>query len=771
MTGPSAGGKFDPAGSGENGDVGLPGRNSAGGADRSAARSGSCPPSEEARTPVYSGLGRHARRIYLALPAGRRAKLLAKDAIFLVLSPFIRHTRAYKAWKKFRFLDGRPAWVSVSRAVSRQSLARYVADLLERSDVRHGAERVEIASIAIPSNSLVDKLIAFYEPHFSAASQCSSPWQDSSAWVWIARAVPQFVGHYQPHLPGDLGFYAPGAAEVIREQVRLARLYGVHGFCFHYYWSPAKTVANRSLQQYMASELHGMPFCICWANEESQSHADSSASDMSATLGASEHRDAAFIRDAEHVLLHPDYLRIGGRPLLIISRPALVPRLRELLQRWRDYFRESRHGELFLAMLQRDDEDPREYGFDAAIEFPPYSLTGDLAPLNGRLQIVNPNYDGRVVDSGDILKRASSRQVPPYDLFRGIFPMWDNEARHPGAGYTVAHSTPAHYRRWLACALEYAREHPVQGERMVFVNAWNAWMDGAHLEPDSRHGYAYLQATREVLQRHAAQSAGFFRVSPSPMGAEPAAPVRVCVVIHAFYPELLAEILALLDGWTLPYRIVVTTVQDRVAQVEAVLQGVEVPVEVVVVENHGRDILPFLRVAASLVDVGERLILKLHTKRSLHRTDGNAWRRDMLYKLADKTNAERIFRAFKDNGKVGLVAPDGHVLPMSANWKANADRVRFLCDCMGIASAELESEAFAAGSMFYIRTEALRPLLDMRFDPSEFEGEAGQVDGTLAHAIERCFSIVARNSGFLVTQSGKPAQPARPSNDSQHSDG
>jgi glycosyltransferase involved in cell wall biosynthesis len=151
-------------------------------------------------------------------------------------------------------------------------------------------------------------------------------------------------------------------------------------------------------------------------------------------------------------------------------------------------------------MAQYDAEDPRVYGFDAAIEFPPHKPGRGLPHALGDLEIVNSDYRGYPVLYDDIVELAKSAPAADYPLFRGVFPSWDNEARKPGAGYTFIDSTPAKYRAWLTASITCARKFPVAGENIVFINAWNEWAEGAYLEPDRRFGYAYLQATREALE-------------------------------------------------------------------------------------------------------------------------------------------------------------------------------------------------------------------------------------------------------------------------------
>ena len=174
-------------------------------------------------------------------------------------------------------------------------------------------------------------------------------------------------------------------------------------------------------------------------------------------------------------------------------------------------------------------------------------------------------------------------------------------------------------------------------------------------------------------------------------------------------------------------------------------------------ENRGRDILPFLRVANELADSGEELVLKLHTKRSTHRVDGDIWRRDLLDKLAGPANVQRLYRAFAEFPRLGMIAPEGHVLTTRLYWGWNEENVHYLCRRMGIAGAESSPEVFVAGSMFWARLDALRPLLDLHLDEAEFEAEGGHVDGTMGHAIERVMALAVKQAGLYLASTSQPS--------------
>lgn len=586
-------------------------------------------------------------------------------------------------------------------------------------------------------NPLPATLVAFYLPQFHPIPQNDAWWGEGfTEWTNVARALPQFEGHAQPRLPGTLGFYDLRLPEVMRRQMHLAREYGIGAFCSYFYWFAGERLLEQPLLQWLDNPSLDLPLCLCWANENWSRRWDGRADDLLISQRHSPEDDLAFISYVARWLRDPRYLRVQGKPLLLVYRPGLLPDPKATSARWRTWCREAGIGEIQLAYVQSFDRvDPRDIGFDAAVEFPPNNTT--LSTITARQRLLNPDYRGDVHDWRELARQSMALPDPPYPRYPGVNPGWDNEPRRSGQGRVFAHASPRGYRDWLRHAIATARRRePTQP--LVFVNAWNEWAEGAVLEPDARLGHAWLQATRDALRE------------------APAAPaMRPCVVIHAWYTEVLDEILAALEATGLPWRIVVTTAHERAAAVRERLDALGAQAELHVFENCGRDILPFLHVANRLLDDGVEVVLKLHTKRSVHRHDGEHWRRELLDGLVSPVRAHAVAAAFAADPSLGLVAADGHVQPLGFYWGANRDTVDYLAARLGLAEPEVERDRFIAGSMFWARLEALRPLLDAHLGPWEFEAEAGQLDGTFAHAIERIFSLAARHAGFHTLEAGE----------------
>lgn len=461
-------------------------------------------------------VGRSLRAAYLAAPIPWHARLAMKDRVFRALRPLIRNTNVYRRWDAYlrmqqadrevlAYVDGGAeppvpcAPAAPGDVTGDIALRQWAQDLFANSRARRAPDHVPMPADAPPA-AVRAKAIAFYLPQFHPIAENDAWWgRGFTEWTNVGKAVPQFVGHEQPKLPGELGYYDLRLVEVMRRQAELAKLHGVHGFCFHHYWFSGRRLLQRPLDQLLANPDIDLPFCVCWANENWTRRWDGQDQDILLGQDYTADNDVAFIRDLQPYLADPRYIRIDGRPLIILYRPSLLPDARATVASWRRYCREVGLGEVFIAMVQFDVEDPRPWGFDAALEFPPHKLARDLPPINEQLEVVNPGYAGTIVDFRAMVDRALALAAPGYPMFRGVSPSWDNEARKPGRGYTFAHSSPAEYARWLEGAVAYAEQHPVANERVVFLNAWNEWAEGAMLEPDARHGYANLAVTRQVL--------------------------------------------------------------------------------------------------------------------------------------------------------------------------------------------------------------------------------------------------------------------------------
>ncbi|WP_292288937.1 glycoside hydrolase family 99-like domain-containing protein, partial [Marivita sp.] len=353
------------------------------------------------------------------------------------------------------------------------------------------------------SNPKLTEIVAWYLPQFHPIPENDHWWGEGfTEWRNVTRGIARFPQHYQPRRPDALGYYDLRVPQVLERQVELANKYGVSAFCFHYYWFGGKQVLDLPLRRLLADKSLDIGFCVSWANENWTRTWDGLDTDVLLRQQYSAEDDIEFIDRVMTLFEDKRYLRIDGKPILIVYRPSLLPDAKATAERWRARCREKGVGELLLGMVQFDGDNPHAFGFDVAVEFPPHKVGRELPRVNEMLDIRDPEFKGTVYSYDALSERGRSVDAPQYPLIRGVCPSWDNEARRPGKGTTYHGSTPDKYGAWLEQCCAFAHQYPVYGSSLVFVNAWNEWAEAAYLEPDRRFGYAYLEVTLNAAEKN-----------------------------------------------------------------------------------------------------------------------------------------------------------------------------------------------------------------------------------------------------------------------------
>ncbi|MCI0723370.1 MAG: glycoside hydrolase family 99-like domain-containing protein, partial [Acidobacteria bacterium] len=384
------------------------------------------------------------------------------------------------------------------------------------SDQKHGgptaaADRissgVEVASRESPdvlsssgaNGEELPRLIAFYLPQYYPIPENDANWgKGFTEWRNVGKARPFFEGQYQPRLPGELGYYDLRVPEIMERQAALAQEHGIHGFCYYLYWFQGKRLLHLPVDTMLRRRKPNRPFCFCWANENWTRRWDGLEREI---LVAQEHThedDIRFIRHFLPTFDDPRYIRVNGRPLLLIYRTELFPNPRRTVETWRNELRKAGLGEPYLVRCEGFDPwtKPEDIGFDAAYEVPSFILPEELFYDKIKELKVSPEFTGRIYDYERIVRYYSEREDVPYKRFKGIMLAWDNTPRH-GKNAVVFHNvTPEKYSEWVQNALGYTLRKFRGEERLVFINAWNEWAEGNYLEPDLRYGTSFLQATK-----------------------------------------------------------------------------------------------------------------------------------------------------------------------------------------------------------------------------------------------------------------------------------
>jgi glycosyltransferase involved in cell wall biosynthesis len=345
------------------------------------------------------------------------------------------------------------------------------------------------------------KLLAFYLPQFHQFAENDAWWgKGFTDWTNLARGLPRFAGHLQPRVPRDLGFYSLASKETLRRQIELAAGAGVFGFVHYFYWFNRTRLLDAPLNMLLEDESLTFPFCVMWANENWTRRWDGLEREVLIAQGYRAADDEALIDCFAALFADARYIRIDGRPLLMIYRASLIPDAARRIAAWRAMFAQRHNETPIIVMAQSlEDFDPTPYGLDGAVEFPPHKISDELPAVNETLDLLDPEFTAKVYDYADVAAASLAVKVPDYPLIKTLVPGWDNDPRREGKGLVLRGSTPALYQAWLERLADYAEKNRFFGEAVVCVNAWNEWAEGAFLEPDVHFGAAYLNATARAL--------------------------------------------------------------------------------------------------------------------------------------------------------------------------------------------------------------------------------------------------------------------------------
>jgi lipopolysaccharide biosynthesis protein len=337
-------------------------------------------------------------------------------------------------------------------------------------------------------------LIAFYLTQFHPVNENDAWWgKGFTEWTNVTKAEPLFDGHDQPHLPTDFGFYDLRVRATRHDQIALAKQFGIDGFCYHYYWFSGTRLLHQPLDDMLADSASDMPFCLCWANENWTRRWDAAEHEILIAQRYLPDDDLNFIKSLIPFFSDPRYIRINGVPFLIVYRPQHLPDARKTAKVWREHCRAVGVGEIHLcAALTHGNEDYAQFGFDSGVEFPPHNMK--CQNVADQVSFYKP-FRGVVADYAAIANSYLARHYTHANVYRGVFPSWDNTARTGNRGLIVRNCTPANYEYWLGESIKRTSLDFPGAERFVFVNAWNEWAEGCHLEPDRKYQRKYLEAT------------------------------------------------------------------------------------------------------------------------------------------------------------------------------------------------------------------------------------------------------------------------------------
>jgi hypothetical protein len=396
------------------------------------------------------------------------------------------------------------ALVYTSKNVQHDEIRNWISQIVAPpSSMRVLQEVVKshIASETPDSSTETDvKAIAFYLPQYHPVPENDEWWGPGfTEWANVTQGKPNFLGHDQPRIPADLGYYDLRLAEVREKQVELAKQNGIYGFCYYYYWFEGRRILERPLEEIIASGKPDFPFCICWANETWSRRWDGSENEVLLKQNHTFENDVKFIHDVIPLFKDPRYIRVNDAPLLVIYRTELFPDPLKTADIWRKICREEGIGEIHLCAVESFGfNSPLSIGYDSSVQFPPHGITSE--EVSSSVKNLDPEFSGKIYDYEEVVASEVNKESPLYPRYPGVMCGWDNTARRKKASHIFLNASPELYEVWLRSAVDKVKVALPPENQFIFINAWNEWAEGTYLEPDKENGYGYLHATKRAMR-------------------------------------------------------------------------------------------------------------------------------------------------------------------------------------------------------------------------------------------------------------------------------
>ena len=360
------------------------------------------------------------------------------------------------------------------------------------------------------------RIIAFYLPQFHPIPENDIWWgKGFTEWTNVGNAKPLFYGHYQPHVPADLGYYDLRVPETRIAQAELAKKYGIEGFLYWHYWfGNGKRLLERPFKEVLESGEPDFPFALAWANESWKgfAHGLKNRNTLIEQLYPGDEDYIAHFYDVLPAFKDPRYIRFNDKPIFLIYKPHQLPDATHFIKLWQNLAQENGlKGIYFIAHHQsvNDHGKPEEDSLKEMISkgFDAINFTRLSGILDSQLLIRNV-YDVIKRELFNrprvrLYKRAMkyfSKAIDKHEnVIPTIIPNWDHSPRSSKHAFVFHNSTPKLFHQHIKEVFDITRE---KNNKFIIVKSWNEWAEGNYLEPDLKWGCQYLEKIKEELDKY-----------------------------------------------------------------------------------------------------------------------------------------------------------------------------------------------------------------------------------------------------------------------------
>ena len=365
------------------------------------------------------------------------------------------------------------------------------------------------------------KVIPVYLPQFHQIPENDEWWGEGfTEWTNVKKAKPFFEGHYQPRVPLNKYYYDLTDVESLKWQCKIAKEYGIYGFCFYHYWFNGKLLLEQPMELLLKNKDIDINYCISWANHNWEDSWKASPGNEKILIGHDFDDEDDWVNHFNYMLQFfkdERYIKENNKPLLTIYIPNIIGKLNKMLGLWNSMAMMEGFDGLKFAFQSAMSFHSKGWDrsmFDYAIEFEPgfsnyknnillslnimkYSNT--IKKMFGiKKRIQKTRKEVALFDYDETWKKILNKKPSASNAVPSAFVDWDNTPRKQQAGTVFMGATPKKFKNYFKqLVLKAKKEYHTD---KIFLFAWNEWAEGGYLEPDEKFGYGYLKAIKESLE-------------------------------------------------------------------------------------------------------------------------------------------------------------------------------------------------------------------------------------------------------------------------------
>lgn len=361
--------------------------------------------------------------------------------------------------------------------------------------------------------------IAFYLPQFHEIMENNKWWGIGfTEWTNVKKAKPIKKNHYQPHIPLNNNYYDLKEDFTLVSQAEVAKKFGLTGFCFYHYWFNGKKLLEKPIENLLQTDSFPIDFMLCWANENWTRRWDGKNKEILVGINYSSYK---FVEHCEYIgkfFSHKNYLRVNNMPVYMIYKASEIPKLSEFIEKIRENLKKLGFSQILILACSQGGYNDRYFilsGIDKIVDFLPngFRINNNFTKeidllfqifLGYRKYLIHkilPKFAANIFLNYKKLFDLIINRPLKDNHYPSLFPSWDNTARRGFNSMIIQNKDSDLFYSYLFKFIDKLkkRQNSISQDEIIFINAWNEWAEGCHLEPDEEIGWGFLEATKKAI--------------------------------------------------------------------------------------------------------------------------------------------------------------------------------------------------------------------------------------------------------------------------------